>query len=160
MGAGKGSTDNSESIGYCGEVCCECGLECCDGYCDCDEVPSSSGDCGSDCGECAGGCAEGCGDCLGSCDSFVDTRSFLGLRRLALTLQIFFLGIVSSFAQSAQNTSKSLQFALFAGPEISIGPIFLTGGVCFGQFGCLAIGGGVHHKGFGGGILIPIWPLW
>lgn len=147
-GAGKGNTGDSGG-------CCDGGSgggEYCDPIlcCDSDYGSSHSSGCDSDCGS-------------GGCDSDLSmvvpkTQWFT---RTILTLQIVFLSILSLAAQATEKASQGLQFALYAGPELSIGPVFLTCGACMGQFGCFAVGGGINiGKNWGIGILIPIWIWW
>ena len=67
---------------------------------------------------------------------------------------------VEQIARDTSERSLLNRLALFIGPAINIGPIYLTAGPCIGGFGCFAVGAGINLGRFGIGFLIPIWKWW
>lgn len=118
------------------------------------------GDTMSSLGDSIGDAADGIADL----DDFSPTPTWA--QRVLTTIVLFVVSTTTLLAQkvgeAVEKTSKWYHnFALYVGPEVTIGPFFLTGGACVGGFGCFAIGGGFNiGKNFGIGILVPIWIWW
>lgn len=82
------------------------------------------------------------------------------------TISAFLMAFFGSIATALANTTNGedrgwlSRLALYVGPSINLGPIYLTTGACIGGFGCFAAGGGIRFGNFGIGILIPLHLFW
>ena len=82
-------------------------------------------------------------------------RAIKGLRTLPLLIPSLALA-----ADQAGGKAWYNNFALYIGPVIDIGFIYVTVGACLGGFGCLAGGGGLKFGSLGIGVLFPFWKWW
>lgn len=104
-----------------------------------------------------GDIADGLGDIGDSVDVF---DSWLPFAATGALLSSFFGSVAEAASNAAEEKGFFSSLALYVGPSINLGPIYLTTGACIGGFGCWAAGGGIRFGSFGIGILIPIGNWW